>query len=36
MENNIDYAEAAQEVLREMGFEVDDDGSEALEIVVEE
>ena len=35
MEKKIeDYTEAAREVLREMGFEVDDD--ETMEIVVEE
>ena len=37
MEKKIeDYTEAAREVLRELGFDMDDDGTEALEIVVEE
>lgn len=32
----VNYTEAAREVLREIGFEVNDDSAEALEIVVEE
>lgn len=35
MEKNINYAEAAREVLREMGFDLPED-SERVEIVVDD